>query len=180
MDLYYKKSVKEKNEIENFMVGYVNFKDFFVKKIVEGIGMISVVFYFKFVIVRMSDFKFNEYMCMFGGFSYEFNEENFMFGYRGVSWYYLESYNEVFLWECEVLVLVREEMGLMNMKVMIFFLWIIEEGKKVLEILRKNNLEFGKNGFEIYIMCELFVNVILVDDFLSLFDGFFIGFNDLI
>lgn len=161
------------------MAGYANPKDFFVKKIAEGIGMISAAFYPKPVIVRTSDFKSNEYMRMLGGSSYEPNEENPMLGYRGASRYYSESYNEAFSWECEALALVREEMGLTNMKVMIPFLRTIEEGKKVLEILRKNNLESGKNGLEIYIMCELPVNVILADDFLSLFDGFSIGSNDL-
>ncbi|GAA7122657.1 pyruvate, water dikinase [Helicobacter pylori] len=179
VDLHHKKSVKEKNEIENLMAGYANPKDFFVKKIAEGIGMISAAFYPKPVIVRTSDFKSNEYMRMLGGSSYEPNEENPMLGYRGASRYYSESYNEAFSWECEALALVREEMGLTNMKVMIPFLRTIEEGKKVLEILRKNNLESGKNGLEIYIMCELPVNVILADDFLSLFDGFSIGSNDL-
>ncbi|MFA4847549.1 pyruvate, water dikinase [Helicobacter pylori] len=179
VDLHHKKSVKEKNEIENLMAGYANPKDFFVKKIAEGIGMISAAFYPKPVIVRTSDFKSNEYMRMLDGSSYEPNEENPMLGYRGASRYYSESYNEAFSWECEALALVREEMGLTNMKVMIPFLRTIEEGKKVLEILRKNNLESGKNGLEIYIMCELPVNVILADDFLSLFDGFSIGSNDL-
>ncbi|CCF79985.1 Phosphoenolpyruvate synthase [Helicobacter bizzozeronii CCUG 35545] len=141
--------------------------------------MISAAFYPKPVIVRTSDFKSNEYMRMLGGGAYEPHEENPMLGFRGASRYYSDLYKEAFGWECEALCLVREQMGLTNMKIMIPFLRTIEEARKVLEILRKNGLESGKNGLDIYIMCELPVNVILADDFLNLFDGFSIGSNDL-
>lgn len=102
-----------------------------------------------------------------------------MLGYRGASRYYSDLYRVAFEWECEALAMVREEMGLTNMKVMVPFLRTPEEGKKVLEIMRRNGLESGKNGLEIYVMCELPVNVILADDFLNMFDGFSIGSNDL-
>ncbi|WP_104683271.1 pyruvate, water dikinase [Helicobacter felis] len=179
VDLHHNKSVPERDQLENLIAGYESPKDFFVKKIAEGMGMISAAFYPKPVIVRTSDFKSNEYMRMLGGSAYEPHEENPMLGFRGASRYYSDLYKEAFAWECEALCMVREKMGLTNMKIMIPFLRTIEEAKKVLEILRKNGLESGKNGLEIYIMCELPVNVILADDFLSLFDGFSIGSNDL-
>lgn len=173
------KGLKEKNEIEKIMAGYENPKDFFTKKIAEGIGMICSAFYPKPVIVRTSDFKSNEYRGMLGGSAYEPHEENPMLGYRGASRYYSEQYRAAFEWECQALAMVRNEMGLTNMRVMIPFLRTPEEGKKVLEIMRRNNLESGKNGLEVYVMCELPVNVILADEFLQMFDGFSIGSNDL-
>ncbi|WP_104750046.1 pyruvate, water dikinase [Helicobacter cynogastricus] len=179
VDLHHNKSVPERAQLEKLIVGYESPKDFFVKKIAEGMGMISAAFYPKPVIVRTSDFKSNEYMRMLAGSAYEPHEENPMLGFRGASRYYSDLYKEAFAWECEALCMVREKMGLSNMKIMIPFLRTIEEAKKVLEILRKNGLESGKNGLELYIMCELPVNVILADDFLSLFDGFSIGSNDL-
>lgn len=174
-----KKDIKDREEIEKLISGYESPKDFFIKKIAEGMGMISAAFYPKLVIVRVSDFKSNEYRGMIGGLAYEPLEENPMLGYRGASRYYSDLYRTAFEWECEALSIVREEMGLTNMKVMVPFLRTPEEGKKVLEIMRRNGLESGKNGLEIYVMCELPVNVILADDFLSMFDGFSIGSNDL-
>ncbi|KAA8707247.1 pyruvate, water dikinase [Helicobacter canis] len=174
-----KKDIKDREEIEKLVSGYESPKDFFIKKIAEGMGMISAAFYPKPVIVRVSDFKSNEYRGMIGGLAYEPLEENPMLGYRGASRYYSDLYRTAFEWECEALSIVREEMGLTNMKVMVPFLRTPEEGKKVLEIMRRNGLESGKNGLEIYVMCELPVNVILADDFLSMFDGFSIGSNDL-
>lgn len=174
-----KKDTPNKVEIEKIINGYENPKDFFVKKIAEGIGMIAAAFYPNPVIVRTSDFKSNEYRGMIGGQAYEPHEENPMLGYRGASRYYSELYRTAFEWECEALAMVRDEMGLTNMKVMIPFLRTPEEGKKVLEILRRKGLESGRNDLEIYMMCELPVNVILADDFLSMFDGFSIGSNDL-
>ncbi|WP_104706450.1 pyruvate, water dikinase [Helicobacter bizzozeronii] len=179
VDMHHNKSVPDREKIESLIAGYEGPKDFFIKKIAEGMGMISAAFYPKPVIVRTSDFKSNEYMRMLGGGAYEPHEENPMLGFRGASRYYSDLYKEAFGWECEALCLVREQMGLTNMKIMIPFLRTIEEAKKVLEILRKNGLESGKNGLDIYIMCELPVNVILADDFLNLFDGFSIGSNDL-
>lgn len=174
-----KKDIKDRDEIEKLISGYENPKDFFVKKIAEGMGMIAAAFYPKPVVVRTSDFKSNEYRGMIGGAAYEPLEENPMLGYRGASRYYSDLYRTAFEWECEALCMVREEMGLTNMKVMVPFLRTPEEGKKVLELMRRNGLESGKNGLEIYVMCELPVNVILADDFLAIFDGFSIGSNDL-
>lgn len=174
-----KTDIKDRQEIEKLISGYESPKDFFIKKIAEGMGMISAAFYPNPVIVRTSDFKSNEYRGMIGGTLYEPQEENPMLGFRGASRYYSDLYRGAFEWECQALAMVRDEMGLTNMKIMIPFLRTPEEGKKVLEILRRNGLESGKNGLEIYVMCELPVNVILADDFLNIFDGFSIGSNDL-
>ncbi|SQH71568.1 pyruvate, water dikinase [Helicobacter mustelae] len=174
-----KTDVPDFKEIKKLISGYDNPKDFFIKKIAEGMGMIAAAFYPKPVIVRTSDFKSNEYRGMIAGTNYEPQEENPMLGYRGASRYYSELYRAAFEWEVQALAMVREEMGLTNMQVMIPFLRTLEEGRKVLEILRRNGLESGKNGLKIYIMCELPVNVILADEFLNLFDGFSIGSNDL-
>lgn len=165
--------------VKDIMAGYANPKDFFVKKIAEGVGMIASAFYPKPVIVRTSDFKSNEYCRMVGGKDYEPHEENPMIGYRGACRYYSEQYRQAFEWECEALAMVRNEMGFTNMKIMVPFLRTPEEGRRVLDIMRKNGLIQGENGLEIYVMCELPVNVILADEFLQLFDGFSIGSNDL-
>lgn len=174
-----KKDVPDVEAIRAIMAGYENPKDFFTKKIAEGVGMIASAFYPDPVVVRTSDFKSNEYRRMIGGSAYEPHEENPMIGYRGASRYYSEQYRPAFEWECQALASVRSEMGLTNMKVMIPFLRSPEEGKKVLEIMRRNGLVSGQDGLEIYVMCELPVNVILADEFLQMFDGFSIGSNDL-
>ncbi|WP_300224206.1 pyruvate, water dikinase [uncultured Helicobacter sp.] len=179
VDMQNGKKVKNQEEIQKLISGYDNPKDFFIKKIAEGMGMIASAFYPNPVIVRTSDFKSNEYRGMISGTEYEPHEENPMLGYRGASRYYSEQYRSAFEWECQALAMVRDEMGLTNLKVMIPFLRTPEEGKKVLEIMRRNGLEQGKDGLEVYVMCELPVNVILADEFLSLFDGFSIGSNDL-
>lgn len=178
LDLQNGKKVANKEELKQLISGYDNPKDFFIKKISEGMGMIAAAFYPNPVIVRTSDFKSNEYKGMITGAAYEPDEENPMLGYRGASRYYSEQYRTAFEWECQALATVRDDMGLTNMKVMVPFLRTPEEGKKVLEIMRRNGLESG-NGLEIYVMCELPVNVILADEFLSMFDGFSIGSNDL-
>lgn len=173
---------KEFNGVEGvreIMSGYVNPKDFFIKKIAEGVGMIASAFYPKPVIVRTSDFKSNEYCRMVGGKDYEPHEENPMIGYRGACRYYSDQYRQAFEWECQALAMARNEMGFTNMKIMVPFLRTPEEGRRVLEIMRKNGLVQGENGLEIYVMCELPVNVIMADEFLQLFDGFSIGSNDL-
>ena len=174
-----KTDIQNYDEIREIISGYPNPKEFFISKIAEGIGMIAAAFYPKPVIVRTSDFKTNEYRGMLGGSAYEPNEENPMLGYRGANRYYSDIYRTAFEWECEALARVRNEMGLSNMKVMIPFLRTPEEGKKVLEIMRRNGLQSQKDGLEIYVMCELPVNILLADEFLSLFDGFSIGSNDL-
>ncbi|MCI5968815.1 pyruvate, water dikinase [Helicobacter sp.] len=165
--------------VREIMSGYANPKDFFIKKIAEGVGMIASAFYPKPVIVRTSDFKSNEYCRMVGGKDYEPHEENPMIGYRGACRYYSEQYRQAFEWECEALAMARNAMGFSNLKIMIPFLRTPEEGRRVLEIMRKNALVQGENGLEIYVMCELPVNVILADEFLQLFDGLSIGSNDL-
>lgn len=174
-----KTDVQDYEIIKKIICGYDSPKEFFTSKIAEGIGMIASAFYPNPVIVRTSDFKTNEYKGMIGGAPYEPHEENPMLGYRGANRYYSDTYRTAFEWECQGLAKVRDEMGLTNMKVMVPFLRTPKEGKKVLEIMRRNGLESGKDGLEIYVMCELPVNVILADEFLKLFDGFSIGSNDL-
>ncbi|PAF45944.1 pyruvate, water dikinase [Helicobacter sp. 11S02629-2] len=179
LDLQNKKPISNQEKITKLISGYANPKDFFIKKIAEGMGMIAAAFYPNPVIVRTSDFKTNEYRGMISGEDYEPIEENPMLGYRGASRYYSDLYRSAFEWECQALAMIRDEMGLTNMKVMVPFLRTPEEGRKVLEIMRRNGLESGKDGLEIYVMCELPVNVILADEFLDMFDGFSIGSNDL-
>ncbi|MEF3191041.1 MAG: pyruvate, water dikinase [Campylobacterales bacterium] len=174
-----KKDVQDEEQIRRIIAGYASPKDFFVKKVAEGVGMIAAAFYPKPVIVRMSDFKSNEYKRMIGGSKYEPHEENPMIGYRGASRYYSENYRPAFDWECEAMKIVREEMGLTNVKLMLPFVRTPEEGRKVLSIMRDNGLVQGENGLEVYVMCELPSNVILAEEFLKDFDGFSIGSNDL-
>ncbi len=174
-----KKGVQDEEQIKDIISGYENPKDFFVKKLSEGIGMIAAAFYPKPVIVRTSDFKSNEYKRMVGGSEYEPHEENPMIGYRGASRYYSESYRPAFDWECEALKKVRDEMGLTNIKLMLPFVRTPEEGRKVLGIMKENGLVQGENGLQVYVMCELPSNVILADEYLKDFDGFSIGSNDL-
>ncbi|HHH19306.1 MAG TPA: phosphoenolpyruvate synthase [Campylobacterales bacterium] len=174
-----KQPVEEKSKIQQIIRGYADPKDFFVKKIAEGVGMIAASFYPKPVIVRTSDFKSNEYKKMVGGAKFEPEEENPMIGYRGASRYYSEAYQNAFKWECEALKYVRETMGLTNIKLMLPFVRTPEEGRKVLKIMREEGLIQGENALEVYVMCELPSNVILADEFLKDFDGFSIGSNDL-
>ena len=145
----------------------------------EGVGQIAAAFYPKDVIVRLSDFKSNEYASLLGGEQFEPHEENPMLGFRGASRYYDERYRAGFLLECRAMKKVREEMGLINIKLMIPFCRTVEEGRKVLAILGEAGLTRGENGLELYMMCELPANVILAEEFADLFDGFSIGSNDL-
>jgi pyruvate, water dikinase len=174
-----KKTVQDEEKIRAFMHPYTGPKEFFIKKVSEGVGMIAAAFYPKPVIIRTSDFKTNEYREMLGGAAYEALEENPMIGFRGASRYYDESYKEAFALECEALRVIRDEMGLTNVKVMIPFVRTPEEGKKVIEIMSECGLSQGKNDLEIYAMCEIPANVILADQFLEIFDGYSIGSNDL-
>jgi len=167
------------HKIDEITYGYKDKKQFFIDKLAEGVGLLASGFYPKDVIVRLSDFKSNEYATLMGGDLFEPHEENPMIGWRGASRYYDPNYREAFELECQALKKVREEFGLKNLKIMVPFCRTIEEGKKVLEIMEKNGLKRGKDGLEIYVMAEIPSNIILVDEFSKIFDGFSIGSNDL-
>jgi pyruvate,water dikinase len=154
-------------------------KEFFVRNLAEGIGRIAAAFYPKSVIVRMSDFKSNEYARLIGGLEFEPEEENPMLGFRGASRYYDDRYKAGFRLECLAMQRVREDMGLTNVKAMIPFCRTVEEGAKVIECMAANGLVQGENDLEIYAMCELPANVVFADEFLQIFDGYSIGSNDL-
>jgi pyruvate, water dikinase len=141
--------------------------------------MIAAAFYPKDVIVRLSDFKSNEYANLIGGKEFEPEEDNPMIGWRGASRYYNEKYKEAFALECRALKKVREEFGLNNVKVMVPFCRTTKEGKKVLREMEKNGLRQGEKGLEVYVMCEIPSNVLLGEEFSEIFDGFSIGTNDL-
>ena len=154
-------------------------KEFFIRSLAEGIGRIAAAFYPKPVIVRMSDFKSNEYAMLIGGREFEPVEENPMIGFRGASRYYDDRYRSGFKLECQALLRARQDMGLTNIKPMIPFVRTVEEGKKVIDLMGEYGLEQGENELEIYAMCELPANVVFADEFLEVFDGYSIGSNDL-
>ena len=158
---------------------YASPKDFYIKRLVEGISTIAAAFLPKPVIVRMSDFKSNEYANLIGGARYEPEEENPMMGFRGASRYISDSFRECFKMECEALKFVREQMGLTNVWVMIPFVRTLDEARQVTELLKENGIESGKNGLKLIMMCELPSNALMADEFLEYFDGFSIGSNDL-
>ena len=168
-----------RKQIEEITYGYEDKKQFFIDKLAEGIAMIGAAYYPKDVIVRLSDFKTNEYANLVGGQEYEPIESNPMIGWRGASRYYDEKYEAAFALECLALRKVREEMGLKNVKVMIPFCRTVDEGKRVLAVMSKNGLKQGKNGLEVYVMAEIPANIILAEKFAEVFDGFSIGSNDL-
>ncbi len=168
-----------KKEIAELTASYPDKPQFFVDKLAYGIGTIAAAFYPKPVVVRMSDFKSNEYANLLGGRQFEPKEENPMIGWRGASRYYDENYREAYALECQALKRVRDDMGLVNVIPMIPFCRTPEEGKKVLAEMAKHGLEKGVNGLQVYVMCELPSNVIMVDEFSAVFDGFSIGSNDL-
>jgi pyruvate,water dikinase len=165
-------------EIER-RIGEEDPRDFFIRCLAEGVGKIAAAFYPKPVIVRMSDFKSNEYAQLIGGFEFEPVEENPMLGFRGASRYYDERYREGFRLECLAVQRVREDMGLVNVKVMIPFCRTVEEGERVVALMAEYGLKQQENELEIYAMCELPANVIFADEFLRVFDGYSIGSNDL-
>jgi len=171
--------VAAKAEIERLTIGYKDKPQFFVDKLAQGVAMLAAAFYPKDVILRLSDFKTNEYANLIGGRAYEPHEENPMLGFRGASRYYHPRYQAGFALECRAVKKVREEMGLTNLKVMIPFCRTVEEGRRVQAEMEKNGLRRGENGLEIYVMCEIPSNIILAEEFADIFDGFSIGSNDL-
>jgi pyruvate,water dikinase len=168
-----------KEEIAERIGGYAGPTDFYVEKLVEGIATLGASFAPERVIVRLSDFKSNEYRNLIGGPLYEPEEENPMLGFRGASRYISESFRPCFEFECRALKKVRDEMGLTNVAIMVPFVRTLEEAAAVIELLKQNGLERGQNGLEVIMMCELPSNAVLADEFLEYFDGFSIGSNDL-
>ena len=166
-------------EIEKITAGYADKKMFFTERLAEAVATIACAFYPKDVIVRMSDFKTNEYAHLVGGQQFEPFEENPMLGFRGASRYYDDRYRDGFLLECAAMKKVRDDMGLTNVKLMIPFCRTVEEGRKVVALMAENGLKRGENGLEIYVMAEIPSNVILAEEFAGVFDGFSIGSNDL-
>lgn len=165
--------------ISERIAGYASPVDFYVDKLVEGISTLAVAFKDQPVIVRMSDFKSNEYANLIGGKLYEPSEENPMLGFRGASRYVSENFRDCFELECKALKRVRDVMGLTNVEIMIPFVRTTEEARQVIELLEKNGLKRGENGLRVIMMCELPTNALLADEFLQYFDGFSIGSNDL-
>ena len=173
------KDADTRKEIENLTKNYANKSAYFIDQLSQGIATIAAAFYPKEVIVRLSDFKTNEYANLIGGADFEPSEENPMLGFRGASRYYNELYKDGFALECAAIKRVREDMGLTNLKVMVPFCRTIKEGEKVVSVLAENGLKRGENGLEIYTMVEIPSNVILAREFSQIFDGFSIGSNDL-
>jgi len=180
--LYHFDHLKDKNlkeKIEELTSEYKNKKDFFVKELAEGMSQIAAAFYPNPVIIRMSDFKTNEYKNLIGGAGFEGEESNPMLGFRGASRYTDPSFKPAFEMECKALKRVREVFGLKNVWAMVPFCRTVEEGKKVINLMKEYGLEKGKNGLKIIVMCEIPSNVILANEFLQIFDGMSIGSNDL-
>jgi pyruvate,water dikinase len=168
-----------KKRLDEKMRGYQDARSFFREKLVEGVATIAAAFWPKPVIVRLSDFKSNEYRKLLGGERYEPEEENPMLGFRGASRYIAASFKECFELECAAMRKVRDELGLTNVELMVPFIRTLGEARQVLSLLSKNGLEKGKGGLKVVMMCELPSNAVLADQFLELFDGFSIGSNDM-
>ncbi len=173
------KDKRAKKIIKEMTIGYQNKAQFFIDKLASGISLIAAAFYPKDVIVRLSDFKTNEYANLIGGKQFEPTEDNPMIGWRGASRYYDAKFEPAFRLECKALRKAREVFGLTNIKVMVPFCRTVEEGEKVLSIMASEGLKRGKNSLQVYVMCEIPVNVILAEKFAKIFDGFSIGSNDL-
>jgi pyruvate,water dikinase len=171
--------LKARREIERLTRGYADKGQYFVDRLAEGVAMIAAAFWPKDVIVRLSDFKTNEYAGLLGGAAFEPNEANPMLGFRGASRYYDERYRAGFALECRAMRRVRDVMGLDNVKLMVPFCRTVEEGRKVIAELAANGLVRGEHGLEVYVMCEIPSNVTLAREFAEVFDGFSIGSNDL-
>jgi pyruvate,water dikinase len=170
---------KERAEILRLTAGYADRGEYFVERLAQGVATIAAAFWPKEVIVRLSDFKTNEYSGLLGGAAFEPREENPMLGFRGASRYHDPRYREGFALECRALKAVRDTMGLSNVKIMVPFCRTVAEGEMVLREMAGNGLVRGENGLEVYVMCEIPSNVILAEDFARIFDGFSIGSNDL-
>ncbi|HEU0016259.1 MAG TPA: putative PEP-binding protein, partial [Longimicrobium sp.] len=169
----------ERVEVERLSAGRADRGDYFVERLAEGVGTIAAAFWPRDVIVRLSDFKSNEYAGLLGGAAFEPAEENPMLGFRGASRYCDERYREAFALECRALLRVRERMGLTNVKVMVPFCRTPEEGRRVVAEMAAHGLARGADGLEVYVMCEIPSNVVLAAEFAEVFDGFSIGSNDL-
>ena len=167
------------SEISKMIAGYASPEEFYVERLAEGVGTIAAAFHPKPVIVRMSDFKSNEYAQLVGGELYEPLEDNPMIGFRGASRYHSPQFAECFALECHAVKRVREVMGLTNLEVMIPFVRTVEEELEVLNIMRNHGLVRGENGLRINLMCEIPSNALLAEQFLEHCDGFSIGSNDL-
>ncbi len=172
-------SVEERNEIRRRARAHASPADFFVERLAAGVGQIAAAFHPRPVIVRMSDFKSNEYASLIGGAAFEPEEANPMIGFRGASRYYDERYRDGFALECRAIRRVREELGFENVKVMIPFCRTLTEGRNVLAEMERHGLVRGRDGLEVWVMCEIPNNVVLAEEFSELFDGFSIGSNDL-
>jgi pyruvate,water dikinase len=168
-----------RTEIDSRVAGYADPRSFYIDRLAEGVGTITAAFYPKPVIVRMSDFKSNEYAALLGGAAFEPEEENPMIGLRGASRYHSEQFAGCFALECAAMKKVREEMGLDNLELMIPFARTVDEVRKVLEVMAAQGLKRGENGLKINLMCEIPANAVLAEQFLELCDGFSIGSNDL-
>ena len=168
-----------RDAVERLSAGYPSAKAFFERKIAEGVSTIAAAFYPKKVIVRLSDFKSNEYRKLIGGANYEPVEENPMLGFRGASRYIANSFAECFAMECRAMKFVRDEMGLTNVELMIPFVRTVEEARRVTEIMEQHGLKRGVNGLRLNMMCEIPSNALLAEQFLEYFDGFSIGSNDM-
>ena len=168
-----------KQTVEKRIAGYASPVDFYIDKLVEGISTLAAAFAPKKVIVRLSDFKSNEYANLIGGTLYEPDEENPMLGFRGASRYVSDTFRDCFELECRALRRVRDEMGFTNVEIMVPFVRTVGEGRQVVEMLAENGLKRGERGLRVIMMCELPANALLADQFLEHFDGFSIGSNDL-